>query len=182
MTFLVVIPAVASLLPGVELTPQLAFIPILNTSLVCKEIMTGTYHWNAIALIFVSTCAYAGSHCSWLSRRFSASRCCSALDTPNFAVNFAYLENAATNSHLADHSVISADARSGRRLAGRTLVSAPHQTRAITQLVREADITFEQVGVHRDSFDVRASEGVLLRGWKVTAAKPNGNWVWCTTE
>jgi sodium transport system permease protein len=60
MTFLVVIPAVASLLPGVELTPKLAFIPILNTSLVCKEIMTGTYHWNAIALIFVSTCAYAG--------------------------------------------------------------------------------------------------------------------------
>ena len=60
MTFLVVIPAVASLLPGVELTPKLAFIPILNTSLVCKEIMTGTYHWNSIALIFVSTCAYAG--------------------------------------------------------------------------------------------------------------------------
>ena len=60
MTFLVVIPAVASLLPGVELTPKLAMIPILNTSLVCKEIMTGTYHWNTIALIFVSTCAYAG--------------------------------------------------------------------------------------------------------------------------
>jgi sodium transport system permease protein len=60
MTFLVVIPAVASLLPGVELTPKLAMIPILNTSLVCKEIMTGTYHWNSIALIFVSTCAYAG--------------------------------------------------------------------------------------------------------------------------
>jgi sodium transport system permease protein len=60
MTFLVVIPAVASLLPGVELTPKLALIPILNTSLVCKEIMTGTYHWNSIALIFVSTCVYAG--------------------------------------------------------------------------------------------------------------------------
>jgi sodium transport system permease protein len=60
MTFLVVIPAVASLLPGVELTPELALIPILNTSLVCKEIMTGIYHWNSIALIFVSTCVYAG--------------------------------------------------------------------------------------------------------------------------
>src|SRR6266481_5424720 len=60
MTFLVVIPAVASLLPGVELTPKLALVPILNTSLVCKEIITGTYHWNSIALIFVSTCAYAG--------------------------------------------------------------------------------------------------------------------------
>jgi len=60
MTFLVVIPAVASLLPGVELTAKLALIPILNTSLVCKEIMTGTYHWNSIALIFASTCVYAG--------------------------------------------------------------------------------------------------------------------------
>ncbi len=59
MTFLVVIPAVASLLPGVELTPKLALVPILNTSLVCKEIMTGTYHWNSIALIFASTCVYA---------------------------------------------------------------------------------------------------------------------------
>jgi sodium transport system permease protein len=59
MTFLVVIPAVASLLPGVELTPKLALVPILNTSLVCKEIMTGTYHWNAIAMNFASTCVYA---------------------------------------------------------------------------------------------------------------------------
>jgi len=33
------------------------------------------------------------------------------------------------------------------------------------------------MAVHRNSFDVRASDGVLLRGWKVTAAKPNGNWV-----
>jgi sodium transport system permease protein len=60
MTFLVVIPAVASLLPGVDLTPKLALVPILNTSLVCKEIMTGTYHWNSIAVIFASTCIYAG--------------------------------------------------------------------------------------------------------------------------
>jgi sodium transport system permease protein len=59
MTFVVVIPAVASLLPGVELTPKLALIPILNTSLVCKEIMSGIYHWDSIALIFASTCVYA---------------------------------------------------------------------------------------------------------------------------
>jgi sodium transport system permease protein len=61
MTFLVVIPAIASLLPGVDLTPKLALVPILNTSLVCKEIMTGTYHWNSIALIFASTCVYASA-------------------------------------------------------------------------------------------------------------------------
>ena len=59
MTFLVIIPAVASLLPGVELNARLAIIPILNTSLVCKEIVSGTYHWNYIALIFASTCVYA---------------------------------------------------------------------------------------------------------------------------
>lgn len=59
MTFVVVIPAVASVMPGVELTPKLALIPILNTSLVCKEIITGTYHWNSIFLIFASTCVYA---------------------------------------------------------------------------------------------------------------------------
>jgi sodium transport system permease protein len=61
ITFLVVIPAVASIMPGVELTPKLALIPVLNTSLVCKEIITGTYHWNSIILIFVSTCVYAGA-------------------------------------------------------------------------------------------------------------------------
>src|SRR5277367_4473320 len=61
MTFVVVIPAVASVLPGVELTPKLALIPILNTSLICKEIITGTYHWGSIALIFASTCVYAAA-------------------------------------------------------------------------------------------------------------------------
>jgi sodium transport system permease protein len=55
----VVLPAVASLLPGVELNAGLALIPVLNTSLVSKEIITGTYHWNLIALIFLSSSVYA---------------------------------------------------------------------------------------------------------------------------
>lgn len=59
MTFIVVVPAIASILPGVELNPKLALIPILNTSLICKEIITGTYHWGSIAVIFASTCVYA---------------------------------------------------------------------------------------------------------------------------
>jgi sodium transport system permease protein len=61
LTFLVVIPAIASIMPGVELTPKLALIPVLNTSLVCKEIISGTYHWNSILLIFASTCVYAAA-------------------------------------------------------------------------------------------------------------------------
>src|SRR5207245_9780205 len=59
MTFIVVIPAVASLLPRFDLTPKLALIPILSTSLVCKEIVAGTFHWNYILLILISSSVYA---------------------------------------------------------------------------------------------------------------------------
>jgi sodium transport system permease protein len=59
MMFIVIIPAVASMLPGVELSPKLSLIPILSTSLLCKELVAGTYHWNYIAIIFLSACVYA---------------------------------------------------------------------------------------------------------------------------
>jgi sodium transport system permease protein len=59
LMIVVVLPAVAALLPGVDLNTTLALVPVLNTSLVCKEIITGTYHWNYIALIFASSCVYA---------------------------------------------------------------------------------------------------------------------------
>jgi sodium transport system permease protein len=60
LMILVVMPAIASLLPGVELTPTLALVPVLNTSLVGKEIISGTFHWNLIGLIFLSSSVYAG--------------------------------------------------------------------------------------------------------------------------
>lgn len=53
------LPAIAALLPGVELSPTLALVPVLNTSLVSKEIITGIYRWDLIALIFLSSSAYA---------------------------------------------------------------------------------------------------------------------------
>jgi sodium transport system permease protein len=61
LMILVIVPAVAAMLPGIELTSKLALIPILNVSLLCKELVTGTYHWNYIALIFLSTCVYAAA-------------------------------------------------------------------------------------------------------------------------
>jgi sodium transport system permease protein len=61
LMIVVVLPAVAAVLPGVELNTTLALVPVLNTSLVSKEIMTGTYHWNYIALIFASSCIYAAA-------------------------------------------------------------------------------------------------------------------------
>jgi len=69
-----VMPAVASLLPGVELNSRLALIPVVNVSLVTKEILSGTYHWSYIALIFGSTCVYAGvamAAAVWMFKRES---------------------------------------------------------------------------------------------------------------
>jgi len=44
-------------------------------------------------------------------------------------------------------------------------------------LVQQADDSFVQIGALREPFDVRAPDGILLRGWKVRAAQPNGSWV-----
>ncbi len=54
------IPAVSATLPGLELDLWLALVPVLNISLISKEILSGTYHWGYIALIFSTTCLYAG--------------------------------------------------------------------------------------------------------------------------
>ena len=60
LMFIVIIPAIAAMLP-IDLTSKLALVPILNASLLCKELVTGTYHWNFIAIIFSSTCVYAAA-------------------------------------------------------------------------------------------------------------------------
>jgi alpha-beta hydrolase superfamily lysophospholipase len=44
-------------------------------------------------------------------------------------------------------------------------------------LVQQADVSFAQIGAYREPFDVRAPDGMLLRGWKVRAAQPDGSWV-----
>lgn len=59
LMFLVIVPAIVGALPGVELNWKTALIPILNVSLVSKEIFAATYHWSYIALIFATTCIYA---------------------------------------------------------------------------------------------------------------------------
>ena len=50
--------------------------------------------------------------------------------------------------------------------------------RAVTaDLIHNADIAFAQVHAKREDFPVVAREGVTLRGWKVRAAQPSGDWV-----
>lgn len=59
LMFVVILPAMASFVPGVELNPKFALVPILNVSLLAKEIFAGQFPMNYIAIIFGSTLVYA---------------------------------------------------------------------------------------------------------------------------
>jgi sodium transport system permease protein len=59
MTFIIIIPAMVAMMPGVELSWQNAFIPILNVALATKEIIAGTIHMAQYAAIVVSLLAFA---------------------------------------------------------------------------------------------------------------------------
>jgi len=61
LIFVVLMPAMVGILPGIELNATLAMVPILNLSLVCKEMLSGVWHWGYIAIIFGSTCIYAAA-------------------------------------------------------------------------------------------------------------------------
>jgi sodium transport system permease protein len=61
LAFIVVFPCIIGMLPGIELNYRLAFVPIVNISLVCKEMLSGVWHWGYIAVIFGSTALYAAA-------------------------------------------------------------------------------------------------------------------------
>jgi sodium transport system permease protein len=71
MIFLVIMPAVVGMLPGIDLNLKLALVPILNLSLVCKEMLSGVWHWDYIAIIFGSSCVYAAIALSLAVRMFN---------------------------------------------------------------------------------------------------------------
>jgi len=59
MLLLAIIPALVAALPGVDFNYGLAFVPILNMSLLCKELLTGTCHWGHVLVVFGSMTVYA---------------------------------------------------------------------------------------------------------------------------
>jgi sodium transport system permease protein len=67
----VILPALAAMLPGVELNAKLALVPLLNVSLVCKELVSGVFQWDLLALIFGSTCVYAAGALALAVRMFN---------------------------------------------------------------------------------------------------------------
>jgi sodium transport system permease protein len=59
MSFVVIVPAMIAMMPGVELNFQLAFIPILNVALATKEIIGGTINLGHFAVIVLSLIVFA---------------------------------------------------------------------------------------------------------------------------
>jgi len=71
LVIVVIMPAMMGMLPGIELTAKTALVPILNLSLVCKEMLSGVWHWHYIALIFGSTVVYAAMAVALCVRMFN---------------------------------------------------------------------------------------------------------------
>lgn len=74
LLIVVILPAVASVLPGVELDAVLALVPVLNVSLGSKEILMGMLNWGHLGLIVVSSTVYAAGALAfavWLFQRES---------------------------------------------------------------------------------------------------------------
>lgn len=71
LIIVIIMPAVMGMLPGIDLTAKTALVPILNLSLVCKEMLSGVWNWHYIALIFGSTTVYAGVALAFCVRMFN---------------------------------------------------------------------------------------------------------------
>lgn len=71
LIIVIILPAMMGMLPGVELNARLALVPILNLALVSKELVSGVFHWNFLALIFASTCVYAAAALAFCVRMFN---------------------------------------------------------------------------------------------------------------
>jgi sodium transport system permease protein len=66
-----IFPAMVSMLPGTEMTPTMALIPIANVSLLIKGFMMGSYPWLEILIALFSTSLLAAGALWWATNQFS---------------------------------------------------------------------------------------------------------------
>lgn len=71
LIIVVLMPAMMGMMPGVELGPKTALIPILNICLACKEMLSGVWNWGYLAMIFGSTALIAAGGIALCVRMFN---------------------------------------------------------------------------------------------------------------
>ena len=70
MSFLIIIPLVIGMIPGIKLTAITALVPVLNIALASREIIAGTIDYSLLAIVFVSLIIFAGIGVSLCVRWF----------------------------------------------------------------------------------------------------------------
>jgi sodium transport system permease protein len=68
LMILAVLPAGVALMPGVELTSAVVLVPVLNISLIGRDLLSGIYDWGYILAILLSSSLYAAL-ALWLAVR-----------------------------------------------------------------------------------------------------------------
>ncbi|HEY3296167.1 MAG TPA: ABC transporter permease subunit/CPBP intramembrane protease [bacterium] len=66
----VILPAFVSVLPGTEMSPLLAVVPVANVSLLIKEFMAGNYPWLYTLMAFGSMSLLAVAALAWATSQF----------------------------------------------------------------------------------------------------------------
>jgi sodium transport system permease protein len=77
LQFLIIIPAMLSMIPSIELNARMAWVPVMNVALGLRAILTAggaRLPWLDIAVIFASTTMFAALALLWCARRFSQER------------------------------------------------------------------------------------------------------------
>lgn len=59
LMIIVILPALVSFVPGIELNMQLSFVPLINICLSIREALMGNINWLYVGVIFGSTALYA---------------------------------------------------------------------------------------------------------------------------
>lgn len=71
MIMISILPAMVSMVPGIELTPLLAVIPIANVSLLMRSLMSGHTPWLEMTITLASTAALAVLSLRWVTIQFN---------------------------------------------------------------------------------------------------------------
>jgi len=66
-----ILPAMVSMLPGVELSPLLAVIPIANVSLLTRTLLAGNTPWLEFGITLASTAGLAALSLNWVTTQFN---------------------------------------------------------------------------------------------------------------
>ncbi|MCL4305901.1 ABC transporter permease subunit [bacterium] len=71
MIFISILPAMVSMVPGIELTPLLAVVPIANISLLVRALLAGQTPWLELGVTVASTVGLALLSLHWVTLQFN---------------------------------------------------------------------------------------------------------------